>query len=106
MYVFTHPAKMMWYSFLKGLMIGFGSVLGATIIVGIFLFLVAQISVIPVVGSFVESVIQEVQSINGQQLQSPVTNPGALMQGSSMMDQYNKAKNALKNSENDLFNSI
>ena len=52
--VFKHPWKFLWFSFLKGLMIGFGSILGASVLVGFFVFLLAQISFIPILGDFVE----------------------------------------------------
>ena len=48
-------------SFLKGLMIGFGSVLGASVLVAIFLYLIAQIQLVPILGDFVKDVIDEVQ---------------------------------------------
>lgn len=67
MKVFKHPMKFLWFSFLKGLMVGFGSVLGASVLVGIFVYLVAQISVVPIIGDVVKDVIGQVE---GPQTQS------------------------------------
>ncbi len=63
--VFKHPWKFMGFSFLKGLMVGFGSVLGASVLVGFFIFLLGQISFVPYLGDFVEDIISQVQ-INKQ----------------------------------------
>lgn len=59
--IFKHPLKFLWFSFLKGVMVGFGSVLGASLVVGIFLYLLAQISLVPVIGDFVQKVINQIQ---------------------------------------------
>lgn len=61
MQVFKNPFKFMWFSFLKGLMIGFGSVLGASVLVGVFVYLISQISFVPILGDFVEDIITQVQ---------------------------------------------
>lgn len=61
MKVFKHPVKFMWFSFLKGLMIGFGSVLGASVLVALFVYILAQIKLVPFVGDFVEDIIDEVE---------------------------------------------
>lgn len=60
--VFAHPWKFMWFSFLKGLMVGFGTVLGASVLVAIFVYLVGQISFVPILGDLVEDVLIEIQS--------------------------------------------
>ena len=59
--VFKHPIKFMWFSFLKGLMVGFGSVLGASVLVALFIYVMGQISLIPVLGDFVQDIVQEVR---------------------------------------------
>ncbi|MFA5947703.1 MAG: DUF5665 domain-containing protein [Candidatus Gracilibacteria bacterium] len=59
--VFKHPWKFIWFSLLKGLMVGFGSVLGATVVVALFVYILSQISLVPVVGDFVKEVIDEIQ---------------------------------------------
>jgi hypothetical protein len=62
MQVFNHPVKFLFYSFLKGLMIGFGSVLGASVLVGIFIYILAQIRLVPILGDFVQEVINQIQT--------------------------------------------
>lgn len=62
MQVFNHPVKFLFYSFLKGLMIGFGSVLGASVLVGIFIYVLAQIRLVPILGDFVQEVINQIQT--------------------------------------------
>lgn len=59
--VFAHPWKFIWYSFLKGLMVGFGSVLGASVLVALFIYMLAQIRLVPVLGDFVQDVIDQIQ---------------------------------------------
>lgn len=59
--VFHHPWKFMWFSFLKGLMVGFGSVLGATVVLSLFIFLLSQISLVPIIGDFVQEIINDVK---------------------------------------------
>lgn len=59
---FKKPGKFMWFSFLKGLMMGFGSVLGASLLVGLLVYLIGQIQLVPVVGDFVKDVLQQIDS--------------------------------------------
>lgn len=59
--VFKNPFKFMWFAFLKGLMVGFGSVLGASVLVGLFIFLLGQVSFVPIIGDFVEEIISQIQ---------------------------------------------
>ncbi len=65
--VFKHPLKFMWFSFLKGLMVGFGSVLGATVLVALFLYILAKLSVLPGVGEYVNTFIKEIQESSQQE---------------------------------------
>lgn len=64
MYVYKKPFKFLGFALLKGLMIGFGSVLGASFLVGLFIYLVAQIQLVPFVGDFVNGVLQELDTNN------------------------------------------
>jgi Flp pilus assembly protein TadB len=49
------------YSFLHGLLVGFGSVLGASLLVALFIFLLRQIEFAPLVGSFVQDILKNIQ---------------------------------------------
>ena len=62
--VFKHPWKFMGFSLLKGLMIGFGSVLGASVLVAIFVFILSQIRLVPYLGEFIQDIIDEVQMVD------------------------------------------
>ncbi len=53
-------------SLLKGLMVGFGSVLGASVLVAAFIYILAQISFVPIIGEFVEDIMGQVGSGNVQ----------------------------------------
>lgn len=63
--ILKHPWRLMGLSLLKGIMVGFGSVLGATVLVALFVYLLSQISLVPVIGDFVKDIIQEIQTGNG-----------------------------------------
>lgn len=71
--VFNHPIKFMFFSFLKGLMVGFGSVLGASVLVALFVYVLAQISLVPILGDFVEDIISQVQVAQPQAAPTPDT---------------------------------
>lgn len=85
--VFKHPWKFLWFSFLKGLMVGFGSVLGASVLVGLFIFLLGQISFVPYLGDFVEDIISQVQ-IN-KQISPENSKPDALEIPKTLEDSKN-----------------
>jgi hypothetical protein len=56
------PGRLIWYGFLKGVAVGFGSVVGASLVVGVFVFILSKISVVPVIGDAVNAVIEEIDS--------------------------------------------
>ncbi|MDA1060359.1 MAG: DUF5665 domain-containing protein [bacterium] len=82
--VFTNPWKFMLFSFLKGLMVGFGSILGASVLVGAFVFLIAQVSFVPFLGDFVEDIIAQIQIDKVKDGTQP-----------DIFDQYEETKNGL-----------
>jgi hypothetical protein len=47
-------------SLLRGVTVGFGTVLGATIVVSVFVYLLSQIEFIPIIGDMVKLIIAEV----------------------------------------------
>lgn len=61
--ILKHPWKFLWMSFLHGLMTGFGWVLGASVLVAVFIYLLAKIQLVPFFGGFVTDVIEEVKNI-------------------------------------------
>lgn len=60
--VYKRPGKFLLFSFLKGLMVGFGSVLGASLLVGMFVYLVSQIQLVPFFGDFVTDILKEIDT--------------------------------------------
>ena len=60
--IMKNPGKFMWYALLKGLMLGFGSVLGGTVLVAIALFLLSKIEFIPILGEFIQKIITQIQA--------------------------------------------
>jgi hypothetical protein len=62
--ILKDPWRLLGLSFIKGVMVGFGSVIGATVLVALFIYLLSQISFVPIVGDFVKDIIQEIQINN------------------------------------------
>lgn len=91
--VFRNPWKFMWFSFLKGLMVGFGSMLGASVLVGFFIFLLAQISLVPFLGDFVEDIIAQISIESPVQIESGNGNGN----NGTIFDQYETTKEELEN---------
>ena len=58
--VFKNPWKFMWFSLLKGLMIGLGTVLGASLLVGIVVYVFSKIQLVPFLGDFIQDVLEEI----------------------------------------------
>lgn len=72
--VFKHPWKFMWFSLLKGMMVGLGSVLGASVLVGFLVYLIGQISFVPILGDFVEDIITQINLNNRATNQQQIEN--------------------------------
>jgi len=53
--------KIILNNFLGGLAWGLGTVLGATLIVGALLFILSKLNTIPIVGSFINEILSEIQ---------------------------------------------
>jgi len=51
------PGKAFYISLIKGIAFGFGSVLGATLIVAIFVYVLSKIQLVPVIGDFVKNLL-------------------------------------------------
>lgn len=64
--IMNRPKKLMWMSFLKGLMVGFGSALGATVVVAGFLYLLAKVEYVPFIGDFVQEIRQEIEPVQNR----------------------------------------
>jgi hypothetical protein len=58
--ILKHPGKFMFFSFLKGTMVGLGSILGASFVLGILIFILGQISFVPIAGEFVKDILGQI----------------------------------------------
>ena len=55
--------KFMYYNLLRGLAIGLGSVVGATVLVTIFIQILAQFEFIPIIGNWAHEVIEIIEKL-------------------------------------------
>lgn len=58
--------RMMQAQFLRGLAFGLGSVIGATILVSITIYLLSQIDFIPIIGDYAQQIIEVIQNPTAQ----------------------------------------
>ena len=54
--------KMIVNNFLGGLAWGFGTVLGATIVAALVLFILSQLNTVPIIGDFINNVMEEINT--------------------------------------------
>ena len=54
--------RLLWFHLLKGIALGLGSVLGATVVLSALVYILSQIEFIPVIGDWVSKVIEVVQT--------------------------------------------
>jgi len=87
--IFRHPWKFLWLSLVKGIMVGFGSVLGATIFLSLFIYILAQISFVPIVGDFVKDVMGQIESTTS-------TGTGGNAKDQDIFEQYHKAQEEIE----------
>ncbi len=59
--VHLSPARLMLNNFLGGLAWGFGTVLGATIVVATVLFILSKLNTIPLIGDFVSRILEQIE---------------------------------------------
>ena len=87
--IFRHPWKFLWLSLVKGIMVGFGSVLGATIFLSLFIYILAQISFVPIVGDFVKDVMGQIESTTS-------TGTNGNTKDQDIFEQYHKAQEEIE----------
>ncbi len=61
MEIYNSIPKLLFYQFIKGVVFGLGSVLGATIVVSILVYLLSQIEFVPIIGEYVKHISEEIQ---------------------------------------------
>jgi len=52
---------MLWWQFLRGMAFGLGSVLGATVVVSVLVYTLAQINFIPIIGDWAAQIADRIQ---------------------------------------------
>lgn len=55
------PVRLLAFQFLRGIAMGFGTVVGATILVSIAAYLLAQIDFVPIIGEWATQIADEIQ---------------------------------------------
>ncbi len=53
--------KLVWFQFLRGLAFGLGSVLGATVLVSVAVFMLSKIDFVPVIGDWARLIVDEIR---------------------------------------------
>ena len=69
--LFNSTPRMLWFQFLRGMAFGVGSVMGATIVVSIIIYIFSYVEFIPIIGDWATAImaeIQEANEINGAEL--------------------------------------
>ena len=64
MKIHESPIKFIYYNLLRGLAIGLGSVVGATLLVSILVAILAQIELIPILGNYAHQVIEIIEKLD------------------------------------------
>ncbi len=59
-------ARLVWFNFLRGLAFGLGSVIGATVLVSLLVFLLREINFIPIIGDWAAQVLDVIAVGKGQ----------------------------------------
>lgn len=86
--ILKRPWRLLWFSFIKGLMIGFGSVLGATVLITLLVYLLAKLSDVPVLGSFLDKILIKTETIQQD-----------AVKGGILLDKYQESKKSLENNK-------
>jgi len=50
-------SKLIWFNFMRGLAFGLGSVIGATVLVSVLVFLLREINFIPIIGEWATEIL-------------------------------------------------
>ena len=62
--IYNSTRKILYFSFLKGLVSGLGWILGATILVSFLTYTLSQIEFIPILGDLVSQLIKEIEAFD------------------------------------------
>lgn len=53
--------KLLFFQFMKGLAFGFGSVVGATLVVSFLAYILSQVEFVPIVGDWIKNILSELE---------------------------------------------
>lgn len=59
--VYVSIGKMLFNNFLGGLAWGFGTVLGATLVVALVLLLLSKLDTVPIIGDFISEILKQIE---------------------------------------------
>lgn len=54
--------RLVWFQFLRGLAFGFGTVVGASLMVSVAVYVLSQVEFIPLIGGYATQIIQEIDT--------------------------------------------
>ena len=60
--IHNSTVRLVWFQFLRGLAFGFGTVVGASLLVSIVVLLLSQVEFIPIIGDVAKQIIEEIQT--------------------------------------------
>ena len=64
---YTKPKRMLYMTFIKGIVYGFGIFIGGTIVVGLVFWVLGQFNQVPVLSPFIEKIVDIVNTTNSFQ---------------------------------------
>ncbi len=59
---YANPKRFLWFGFLRGIVYGLGIFIGGTIVVALVIWVLSQFNQVPVIGPFVEKIVEIVQT--------------------------------------------
>jgi len=58
--------KLIWFNFMRGLAFGLGSVIGATVLVSVLVYLLREINFIPIIGEWATEILSVITDQTGE----------------------------------------
>lgn len=59
-YIYNSIGRLYFFFLIRGILVGFGTVIGATVVVSLFVFILSQIEFIPIIGKWVTAILGEI----------------------------------------------
>lgn len=61
LHTYNSGRRLVFFQLMKGVAFGFGSVMGASVVVSFFIFLLSQVEFIPIIGEYLSQLIEEIK---------------------------------------------